>query len=92
MKVIIKTVARPTIDYMIDSLSGNFGWEPISSIDPEIVSRFMSTMLIDAAHDLYDIELTDNCKLEAKYDYLAIHYREHLATLNSNDFVKVVIE
>lgn len=95
MKVVIKTVARPVVDYIIDSLSGNYGWEPISSIDPEIVSRFMTINSRDYDDrrdiDMCDIELTDKCKLEAKSDYITIRYREHLATLDSKDFEKVVI-
>lgn len=91
MKVIIKTVARPIVDYIIDSLSGNFGWEPINSITPDIVSRFMSINSTDYNPEMCDIVLTDNCKLEAKNDYITIRYREHLATLDSKDFEKVVI-
>ena len=91
MKIIIKSVAWPVVEYIIDSLSGNFGWEPISSITPEIISRFMIINSTDYDPELCDIELTDNCKLEAKYDYIVIRYREHLATLDSKDFEKVVI-
>lgn len=91
MKVIIKTVARPTIDYIIDSLSGNFGWDPISSISPDIVSRFMTINSTDYDPELCDLELTDDCKLEAKSDHITIRYREHLATLDAKDFEKVVI-
>ena len=91
MKVIIKTVAIPVVSYIIDSLSGNFGWEPISSISQDVVSRFMSINLRDDAHNLYDIELTDNCKLEAKSDHITIRYREQLATLDSKDFERIEI-
>lgn len=96
MKIIIKSVAWPNVNYIIDSLSGNYGWEQISSIDPEIVSRFMSIDSTkydtDCNPELCDIELTDECKLEAKSDHITIRYREHLATLDSKDFEKVVIE
>lgn len=94
MKVIIKTVARPVVDYIIDSLSGNYGWEPLSSIDPAIISRFIS-ISPSAVEDLYDVELSDNCKLEARSSFedyhITIRYREHLATIDSKDFEKVVI-
>lgn len=95
MKIIIKTVTRQVVHYIIDSLSGNYGWEPLSSIDQEIIARFMTTISTDSEHDLYDIELSDNCKLEASSSFdgfqITLRYREHLATLDSKDFEKVVI-
>ena len=91
MRVTIESVSRATVDYIIDSLSGNYGWEPISSIDPDIVSRFITFISTDNDTDLYDIELSDGCKLEAKSDYITLRYREHLATLDAKDFEKVVI-
>lgn len=91
MKVIIRTVEKAAVDYIVDSLSGNYGWEPISSITPDIISRFMTINSTDYDPELCDIELTDECKLEAKSDHITIRYREHLATLDSKDFEKVVI-
>ena len=91
MNMIIKTVSGAVVDYIIDSLSGNFGWQPISSIDPDIVSRFMTVYLADSKHKLYDIMLSDNCSVEAKSNYITLRYREHLATLDAKDFEQVVI-
>ena len=94
MKVVIKKVTKQSYDYIIDSLSGNFGWDPLSSIAPEIISRFIHkyTSMVSADPVLYDVVLTDDCKLETMSDHVTIRYREHLATLDSKDFEKVVIE
>lgn len=92
MKVIIRTSGRKTIDYIVDCLSGNYGWEPIGTIEPQIVSRFIYQLVtLSKEADLYDIVLTDDCRLETKSDHVTIRYREHLATLDRADFERIDI-
>lgn len=91
MSIVIKSVAWPIVHYIIDSLTGNYGWEPISSIDMDIVSRIMTINPTDYDPELCDIELRDNCSLETKIDHITLRYREHIATLDSKEFEKVVI-
>ena len=94
MKVVIKNVTKQSYDYIIDSLSGNFGWDPITSIAPEAIARFIhkDTSIVSTDPVLYDLVLTDECRLETKSDHITLRFREHLATLDSKDFEKVVIE
>ena len=55
MKVIIRTSGRKTIDYIVDCLSGNYGWDPIGTIEPQIVSRFIYQLVtLSKEADLYD--------------------------------------
>lgn len=92
MKVIIRTVEKAAVDYIVDCLSGNYGWEPIAKIDPLTVSRFIDKVLIvSEKQELYDIVLTDDCRLETKTDHITLHYREHLATLDRKDFERIEI-
>jgi hypothetical protein len=93
MKVIIKKVTEKTYDYIIDSLSGNYGWEPLSSIEPEIIARFIhkDTAMVSSDPVLYDVVLTDACGLKSQSDHISIHYRENLAILDSYEFEKVEI-
>lgn len=92
MKVIIRTLERKAVDYIIDCLSGNYGWEPIEKIDPNMVSRFIYQVIkISEKAELYDIILTDDCRLETKSDFVTLKYREHLASLDRKDFERIEI-
>lgn len=92
MKVIIRTIERKMVDYIIDCLSGNYGWEPIEKIDPSMVARFIYQVIkISEKAELYDIVLTDNCRMETKCDFVTLKYREHLASLDRKDFERIEI-
>lgn len=92
MKVIIRTIEKAAVDYIVDCLSGNYGWEPIEKIDPLTVSRFLDKVLIvSEQQQLFDIVLTNDCRLETKSDHITLHYREHLATLDRKDFERIEI-
>lgn len=92
MKVIIRTVEKAAVDYIVDSLSGNYGWAPITEVDPVIISRFIDKVfLLSEKATLYDVVLTEDCRLETKSDHVTLRYREHLATLDRKDFERIEI-